>query len=184
MLDGEEKLVNNAVGGDSSAFGALYDHYQPMIYRFVLVKVGRREEAEDLTHQVFLSAWQNIKGYKNLGYPFSSWLYRIARNQVVDHYRSNKGEISLDDNNPELFIPSAVTSPVDVSVRLAMEKVFLAIKKLKPEYEDIIMLRFVEDLSLRDTAKAMKKTEGAVKLMQHRAIKELKNILGDSLSKI
>lgn len=181
MLDGEDKLIKNAVGGDSSAFGGLYDHYQPMIYRFVLVKTGRREEAEDLTHQVFLSAWQNVKGYKNLGYPFSSWLYQIARNQIVDHYRSNKNDISLDSGNPEFFASSAVTDPIDISTRLAVEKVFLAMKKLKPDYEDVVMLRFVEDLSLRDTAKALKKTEGAVKLMQHRAIKELKKILGDAV---
>jgi len=184
MLDGEEKLIKSAVGGDSSAFGVLYDHYQPMIYRFVLVKVGRREEAEDLTHQIFLAAWQNIRKYKNLGHPFSSWLYQIARNQVVDHYRSNKKDISLDDSDPELFIPSAITDPVDISVKLAMEKVFAAIRKLNSEYGDVIMLRFVEDVSLRDTAKALKKTEGAVKLMQHRAIKELRKILGDTFSKI
>ena len=184
MLDGEEKLIKSAVGGDSSAFGVLYDHYQPMIYRFVLVKVGRREEAEDLTHQVFLSAWQNIRGYKNLGHPFSSWLYQITRNQIVDHYRSRKNDVSLDNSDQEIFIPSAVTDPVDVSMKLAIEKVFVAMRKLKPEYGDVIMLRFVEDISLRDTAKALKKTEGAIKLMQHRAIKELRKVLGDEISKI
>ncbi len=183
MLDGEEKIIKCAVGGDSSAFGVLYDHYQPMIYRFALVKMGGREEAEDLTHQVFLSAWQNIGKYKDLGHPFSSWLYQIAKNQIVDYYRSKKNDISLDNSDAELFVSSA-TEPVDIPMRLAMEKVFIAIKKLKPEYQDVVMLRFVEDVSLRDTAQALKKTEGAVKLMQHRAIKELKNILGDTLSKI
>ncbi len=184
MIDGEEKLIDRAVGGDSSAFGVLYDHYQPMIYRFTLVKTGRREEAEDLTHQIFLSAWQNVRNYKHRGHPFSSWLYQIARNQVVDYYRSKKNNASLDDGEPELFTPSMATDPVDVSVKLAVEKVFLAIKKLKPEHGDVIMLRFVEDLSLRDTAKALKKTEGAVKLMQHRAIKELKKILGNSIAQL
>jgi RNA polymerase sigma-70 factor (ECF subfamily) len=74
MLDGEDKLITSAVKGNSSAFGQLYDHYHPMIYRFVAVKVSRREEAEDITHQVFLSAWQNIKSYEHRGHPFSSWL--------------------------------------------------------------------------------------------------------------
>src|ERR1700690_2857319 len=96
MLDGEEKLVSDAVGGKSSAFGELYDHYQPMIYRFIAVKVGRREEAEDLTHQVFMSAFQNVKKYENRGYPFSSWLYQIARNQIADHYRAKRNESSID----------------------------------------------------------------------------------------
>ena len=88
MLDGEKRIIQDAVGGEASAFGLLYDHYQPKIYRFVLVKVGRREEAEDLTHQIFLHALQNIGSYEHLGFPFSSWLYQIARNQIIDHYRT------------------------------------------------------------------------------------------------
>src|SRR5271168_2768290 len=100
MIDGEEKIVEKAVKGDSSAFGQLYDHYQPMIYRFVVVKVGRREEAEDITHQVFLSAWQGIKGYEHRGHPFSSWLYQIARNQVIDFYRSRRSDASIDVVDP------------------------------------------------------------------------------------
>lgn len=179
MIDGEEKIIKDAVGGESSAFGALYDYYQPMIYRFVLIKTGRREDAEDLTHQVFLSAWQNIKRYKNLGYPFSSWLYQIARNQIVDHYRSKKNDFSLDAIDPDIFIPSAATDPIDVSQKMIIEKVLSAIRKLKPDYADVVMLRFVEDVSLRDTANALKKSEGAIKIMQHRAIKELRKTLGN-----
>ena len=87
MIDGEEQLIRSAVGGDSSAFGSLYDHYQPMIYRFVVVKVGSREEAEDITHHVFLSAWTKVRTYKHRGNPFSSWLYQIARNLVIDLFQ-------------------------------------------------------------------------------------------------
>ncbi len=122
MLDGEQKLIKDAVQGISSAFGSLYDHYQPMIYRSVLVKVGRREDAEDITHQVFLSAWQNIGGYKHRGYPFSSWLYQIARNQVIDHYRAKRDEVSLEKLDPDYFIASAAVQ-IDLSIKLDMEKV-------------------------------------------------------------
>ena len=95
-IDGEEEqLIRSAVGGDSSAFGSLYDRYQPAIYRFIVVKVGSREEAEDITHHVFLSAWQKVRTYKHRGHPFSSWLYQIARNMVIDHYRSKKNDVSL-----------------------------------------------------------------------------------------
>src|SRR3984885_16080132 len=121
MIDGEEKLIKQAVRGVSSAFGPLYDHYQPMIYRFVLVKVGRREDAEDITHQVFMSAWQNIRGYKHRGHPFSSWLYQIARNQVVDHYRAKKSETSLEKMDPEYFVMPA-TAHFDISQKLEVEK--------------------------------------------------------------
>ncbi len=176
MIDGEEILVKRAVKGDSSAFAPLYDHYQPMIYRFVFVKVGRREDAEDITHQVFLAAWQNIRSYRHRGHPFSSWLYQIARNQVVDHYRAKKSEVSIEKIDPEYFVAPA-NFQVDLVTKLELEKVRAAIGTLKPEYQDVIILRFIEDLPLKETAEAMEKTEGAVKLMQHRAIKELQQLL-------
>ncbi len=178
MLDSEEKIIKNAIKGKSSAFGPLYDHYQPMIYRFILVKVGRREDAEDITHQVFLSAWQNIKRYKPMGHPFSSWLYQIARNQIIDHYRARKNETSLEKMDPEYFVMPA-TAHFDLSIKLELETLRSAIGELKPEYQDVIILRFIEDLPLTEVAAAMEKTEGAVKLMQHRAIKALKKMLGE-----
>lgn len=176
MLDGEEKLIKSAVKGNSSAFGELYDHYQPMIYRFVAVKVPRREEAEDITHQVFMSAWQNVKSYQHRGYPFSSWLYQIARNQIVDFYRARRNDTPLDAIDPEFFVAPA-SAEFSVPAKLEMESVRRAMKQLKPDYEDIIILRFIEDLSLKETAQILKKTEGAVKLMQHRAMNELKKLL-------
>ncbi len=175
MLDGiiEAKLIQDAVkGGDSSAFGQLYDHYQPMIYRFVLIKVGRREEAEDITHQVFLRAWQNIRNYRHRGHPFGSWLYRIARNQIIDHYRSRRDETNLDvlDTDGAAFW---VSQP-NLSAQLDMERAMKALRTLKPDHQDVIIFRFVEDLSIKEVAGAMQKTEGAIKLIQHRAIEELK----------
>jgi RNA polymerase sigma-70 factor (ECF subfamily) len=179
MIDGEEeKLIRSAVGGDSSAFGSLYDRYQPAIYRFIVVKVGSREEAEDITHHVFLSAWTKVGTYKHRGHPFSSWLYQIARNMVIDHYRSRKDDVSLDKLDPESSIIPAVAQS-DLSIKLELEKVHRAIKELKPDYQDVIILRFIEDLPLKETATILKKSEGAVKLAQHRAIKELKEKLGD-----
>jgi RNA polymerase sigma-70 factor (ECF subfamily) len=179
MIDGEEKLIESAVQGDPSAFGSLYDHYQAMIYRFVLVKVDSREEAEDITHHVFLSAWQKIETYKHRGHPFSSWLYHIARNLVIDHYRSKKSNVSLEKIDPESSLIPAVAH-FDLSTKLQVEKIHIAIRELKPDYQDVIIMRFVEDMSLKETAGALKKSEGAVKLIQHRAIKELKKKIGDT----
>lgn len=178
MLDGEKTIIEHAVRGESSAFGLLYDHYMPKIYRFVLIKVSQREEAEDLTHQVFLHAWQNIQNYRNFGFPFSSWLYRIARNQVIDHYRTKKSEVGLDQVNPELF-PDSVNSSALAEQNLELSRVREALANLKPEYQDVIMMRFVEELSLKETASAIKKSEGAVKLIQHRALKQLKAVLAE-----
>jgi len=178
MMDGEEKIIKNAVRGEASAFGSLYDYYHPKIYRFVFLKVNRREEAEDLAHQVFLAAWQNIRSYKDFGFPFSSWLYQIARNQIIDHYRKNKNEVPLEEVDAEIFVKPA-TAESEVIKNMELARVMKAIKTLKQDYQDVVLMRFVEELSIREVAHAIGKSEGAVKLIQHRALKELKARLQD-----
>jgi len=174
MLDGDKNLIERAIEGEAEAFGQLYDRYQPAIYRFIYLKVGQREEAEDLTHQVFLKSWRNMTGYNFKGFPFSSWLYSIARNQVIDHYRLKKDIIGLEaiaeigeDGNPH--------DVLDKQTNLA--KVKLAILKLNGEQQDVVIMRFIDDLSVKETAMALDKSESAVKLLQHRAVKNLKKIL-------
>jgi RNA polymerase sigma-70 factor (ECF subfamily) len=177
MADGEEKdLIERAIMGESSAFGSLYDKYQPNIYRFVLIKVGRREDAEDITHQAFLHAWQHIRTYTHRGFPFSSWLYRIARNKVIDHYRTRGREPYLEELDAESFVEET-SLHVTLDVRMTLARVHRALKHLKGDQQDVIVMRFVEDLSVKETAAALGKSEGAIKLIQHRAIKELKNVL-------
>lgn len=175
MIENEQKLIEEAVEGGREAFGALYDFYHTRIYRYVFVKVSRKEEAEDLTHQVFLSAWQSIRRYKHQGYPFSGWLYEIARNKVIDFYRSHKTELSIDLVGEHLTDEgSAVTALAGMMER---DAVIAAVRNLKPLYQDVILLRFVDDLSLKETAKIVGKSEGAIKVIQHRAIQDLKNTL-------
>ena len=176
MIDGEDKLIQDAVQGEASAFGALYDRYQPQIYRFIAIKVSHSEEAEDLTHQVFLHAWAHVHAYQDLGFPFSSWLYRIARNKVIDHYRTKKDHVAIEDVDEEQFATSG-TVDADLDTAFTLEEVKRAIQRLKPEYQDVIIMRFVEDHSLKDAAKALGKSEGAIKLMQHRAIRQLQKLL-------
>jgi len=177
-MDGEHQLIQNAIKGEASAFGELYDRYQPQIYRFVALKVGRREDAEDLTHQVFLSAWQNIKSYTHRGFPFSSWLYRIARNQIVDFYRARRDVFSVEDTDPELLIHDPKIE-LAVERQVATGRVMSAIRFLKQEYQDVLILRFIEDLSIREVAAALGKSEGSVKVTQHRAVKAIRTFLGN-----
>ncbi len=175
MLEGEQKLVERAKEGESSAFGLLYDYYLPKIYRFVLIKVGQREEAEDITHLTFLKAWESIDRYSYRGYSFGSWLYQIARNTIVDHYRGAQIQISLEDaDEPESGEPRP-GQQLDAAIEY--DKVMLALGKLGALEQDVIIMRFVDDLPVRDVAEAIGKSEGAVKLIQHRAMKRLKESL-------
>lgn len=179
-MEDEKALVLRAKKGDPNAFGALYDRYLPAIYRFILIKVGgRKGEAEDLAHEVFLSAWRNVGSYELKGFPFSSWLYRIARNAVIDHYRTAKQNISLDTAPEELFAERPDTAEkLDTSFATAQVRVHLA--KLEPAYQDVLIMKFVEDMSNREIAAALQKSEGAVRVIQHRALKQLKRSMEGS----
>ncbi|MDD5710683.1 MAG: sigma-70 family RNA polymerase sigma factor [Candidatus Colwellbacteria bacterium] len=176
MLEGERNLVRLAQGGDPEAFGVLYEHYLPQIYRFILIKVSHKEQAEDLTHLTFLKAWENVRGYKHKGHPFSSWLYRIARNAVIDHYRRGVIQVSIEDVSAEaLGVDDSLAEGADA--KILWEDLLGAIKTLKDIEQDILIMRFVEGLPHQEIAAAVDKTEGAVKVIQHRALKKLKEVL-------
>jgi len=175
MLEDEIKQIKQAKRGNKDAFGFLYDHYLPKIYRFIFLKVSSKAEAEDLAHEVFLSAWQNIHRYQHEGFPFSSWLYQIAKNAVIDLYRTSKKNIQIETVDEKfLRIDPKHLETLDISIQL--ERLKKIISLLKPEYQDVLIMKFVEDLSHEEIAAALDKSEGAIRLIQHRAIKELKKI--------
>ncbi|PIR89023.1 MAG: hypothetical protein COU07_03995 [Candidatus Harrisonbacteria bacterium CG10_big_fil_rev_8_21_14_0_10_40_38] len=175
MLEREKNLIQEAKSGESKAFEALYNHYITPIYRFIYMRVSQTQEAEDLTHEVFVSAWQSIGTYTDKGFPFSSWLYQIARNKVIDHYRTKKNHTSVDEIEGD-FLKSDSNIELDLENILSIEKVKSLIQKLTPDQQDVILMRFMNDQSHKDIAKVMKKSEGAVRLMQHRAINTLKKL--------
>lgn len=173
MKDEEQSLIQKAKSGNSAAFGKLYDRYLPSIYRFVFIKVGRKQDAEDIAQQVFTSAWQNIDGFEFKGFPFSSWIYRIASNAVIDYYRTYKGDVSVDAISEEHFSEeSGNESRVDHAIN--MNTVRVALTRLEPDQQSVLLMKFVEDLSNKEIADALGKTEGAVRVIQHRALKQLK----------
>jgi len=187
MIEGELKIIKESRQGNSASFGKLYDEYHVPIYRFIYLKVSQKEEAEDLTHQVFLSAWQSIHRYKITNLPFSSWLYRIARNKVIDYYRTAKDNLSLEtlsqhfshSDSPAHLTPTLTSNSIetDVSNSLIIDNIKSALANLNPEQQDVLVMRFVEDMPIKEVAKVINKSEGAIKLIQHRAVNKLKTIL-------
>lgn len=176
MIEEEQKLIKEAITGKSASFGSLYDHYQPIVYRFIYLKVSHREEAEDLTHQVFLSAWQNISGFKiKKDASFIGWLYQISRNKVIDHYRVKKPTIDIDAIADPPEIKKSSEEKMDFRIEIKMIK--NAIPLLNEIEQDVVIMRFVEDLASKEVAEILNKSEGLIRLIQHRAIKKLKDIL-------
>lgn len=175
MLENEQNLIKKAIEGDKEAFSLLYSHYQPQIYRFIYIKVSKKTEAEDLCHQVFLKAWQNIEGFRYQRLPLSSWLYRIARNQVIDSYRTKKDELKLEEIKEVITDNPGIEKEIDLKEEI--KKIKKAIEQLKPEQQDVIIMRYIEELSPKEIALALNKTPTAIRIIQHRALKNLRQIL-------
>jgi RNA polymerase sigma-70 factor (ECF subfamily) len=177
-LKHEESLILAAKRGDEQALGTLYDAYVDRIYRYIFYRVDNAEVARDLTADVFLRVVEGLPNYEYRSVPFVAWLYRIAHARVVDHFRqASKAQEQEAIENIEL----SAEDDMDSSLMKAyhQEKVHAAIKQLTPEQQQVVLLRFVEGYNLQKTAEALGKTIGAIKLMQHRALrtlsKELKN---------
>ena len=176
-LTDEAELVKRAIKRDSAAFGTLYEVHLDRIYRYVFYRVGSTSEAEDLTEQVFLKAWEAIDRYEPRGAPFAAWLYRLAHNLVVDHYRGKRATTSLDEVSEADDVGVDVMEAVEG--RLEVDEVRAALAKLNPDYQQMIVLRFVEGLSHAEAAKIIGKSEGAARVIQHRALQALARAIED-----
>ncbi len=171
----EESLVQRAKQHDQEAFTQLYEKYFDKIYRYVSLKVGDRMEAEDITQQVFLKAIKSISSFRWKGFPFSSWLFRIAHNQVVDYLRkkTKRETVALDDT----LLASDDDPQLAFERKLDIEQLALATKKLTRAQQEVISLRFAGDLPIAQVAKVMGRSEGAVKALQHSAVVALRKEL-------
>jgi RNA polymerase sigma-70 factor (ECF subfamily) len=168
-------LVKNAVAGDAEVFGKLYDMYVKRIYRHIFYRVGNVEDAEDLTQQVFMKAWKAIGRYKKTSSPFIAWLMRISHNLVTDFYRSKKDKVYLDT---ELVADDRDSSPERVGeVNFEQQQLRKAILQLPDEQQQVIMMRFIEGFTYVEIASSLGKSEGAIRVIQHRALKKIRCII-------
>lgn len=179
VLTNVDDLVSMAQGGDSHAFSLLYQEYVRSIYQYIYVRVDNNsEQAEDLTQEVFLKALDNLGKYKFRGKPFTSWLFRIAHNLVIDYYRrSSKNRASTIT---ESTIIVAEENPAMEAERSAeLNELKKAIEQLPSQQKEVISLRFVSGLSIAETADIIGKTSGNVKKLQHVALVKLKKIMNN-----
>ncbi len=175
-MQDELNLVQRARQGDHEAFAQLYENHFNKIFRYVVLKIRNQAEAEDMTQQVFVRAYESIGSYRWQGIPFTAWLFRIAHNQMVDYVRkqSKRPMVSLDESLP---IMDDSDLEHDVETKIEMEKVVLATKQLTKAQREVISLRFAGGLSIAEAAKTMRKSEGAIKALQHSAILALRKTL-------
>lgn len=175
----EEEVLARASQGDRDAFGQLYAHYVERIFNYVYYRTGNQHDAEDLTARVFQRAMNHIRNYTDRGVPFSAWLYRIAHNLVANWHRdrSRKQEIAIDDLP---VLPTKGDHPERNLVRSQEQDALLKmIRKLPPERQNLLILKFVENMSNAEIGKIMGRSEGAVKSLYHRTLLALRDQLED-----
>lgn len=185
QVDGDEvaDLVARAQDGDPSAFGEIYDRYSETVYRYIYFRVNNAQLAEDLASETFLRALRRISSFSWQGRAFGAWLVTIARNLVVDHFKS--GRYRLEIVKPDVLgTDSPETDPTTSPETAALEKLtnatlLTAVKKLNPDQQECIVLRFLQGFTVAETARTMGKNEGAVKALQYRAVRTLARLLPD-----
>jgi RNA polymerase sigma-70 factor (ECF subfamily) len=170
-------LVEAAQRGETEAFGRLYDHYSDTVYRYIYYRVGSKATAEDLTSETFLRALRRIGTFTWQGRDFGAWLVTIARNLVADHFKSSR--FRLEVTTGEMLDANEVErSPEDdVLEQLSNEALLTAVRKLNPQQQECVTLRFLQGLSVAETARVMGKNEGAIKTLQYRAVRTLARLL-------
>jgi RNA polymerase sigma-70 factor (ECF subfamily) len=172
----ESQVIKRAQGYDPQALTELYRRYADAIFRYVYYRVGDREAAEDLAGDVFVRAMEALPAYEDTGSPFKAWLYRIAHARVVDYYRRQEVRRSapLDDK----LMVDGESDPGELAIhRDDARRIWALLPHLTDEQQQVISLRFIAGFSTSEVAEVLKKTEGAVRALQHRALASLRRLL-------
>jgi len=167
-------LVVLAQRGEADAIGALYDMHYQAIFRYFRARVGDRQLAEDLTGDVFRRMLTGLPQYRPMGLPFWAWLFRIAHNLLIDHYRKESGHVSVMLDETERQARGGDDPASIVEQNLTLEHAYRTLAELDPPQRDVLTLRFLSGLSLKEVALALGKTEDAVKALQRRGLAALR----------
>lgn len=178
-LEEKKLLYRVQVESDADAFGELYNRYNQKIYRFVYFKVGNRSDAEDVASDVFLKAWNYLRDRDRAPVEhFRGFIYQVARNTIIDWYRSAKRNVEFSIESAEIMFPAAMT---ESGVSSVGQEIFTAIQKLKHEYQELILLRYIEGMSIGEIADVTGKGQVSIRVTLHRAMKKLRELLDGNL---
>ena len=168
-IKGEElSLIQRAVRGNVDAFGGLYDLYVDRVYRHVYYRIGNVADAQDLTQQVFLKAWQAIGRYRKTKSPFLAWLMTISHNIVVDFYRTKKDKTDFEN---DITPDDLESSPEQVAeAKFGQKRLRRAILQLRGDMQQVVLLRLIEGFQFKEIASLLGKSEGAIRVILHRAL--------------
>ncbi len=174
-------LVAQAQQGDAEAFGRLYDHYVTMVFRYLYHRVGDRTLAEDFTSETFVRALRRIDSLSFQGRDVGAWLVTIGRNIVLDHVKSSRYRLEVTTADMRDADRGTEGPEEAVVSRLTHEQLLACIRQLNSEQQECISLRFLQGLSVAETAAVMGKKDGAIKALQHRAVRRLASLLPEGL---
>ncbi len=171
-------FIARAQAGEVEAFGELYHRYLTQIYRYIRTRVSSERDAEDLTENVFLNAFQVLGSYKERGVPFGAYLYRVAHNKVVDHYRNGTSSEPWEEREGQL------ASSEDTEARIMQvenfQEIGAALQRLPETYQEVIRLRVLLEMPTDEVGRWMGKKTSNVRVLLHRALKALRQELGQT----
>jgi RNA polymerase sigma-70 factor (ECF subfamily) len=171
------QVLQLAQDGDAEAFGELYGRYAKIIFRFLYSHLNDRLDAEDLTEEVFLRVWRTLPNFRQQGVPFVAYLYHVARNALIDHHRRSRHtsqDVSIDDGQVATPMSNPAETATNNLEHLELRKLLI---QLRDDYQEVLILRFLSELSPEETAQAMDRSVGAVRVLQHRALAAMRKIL-------
>jgi RNA polymerase sigma-70 factor (ECF subfamily) len=170
----DQKTIELAQKGDDAAQSKLYEQFFEQIFRFIFTRVSHKQTAEDLSEEVFITVFKRLSSLTSPD-AFTGWLYTIARNKVIDHYRSRKEVSDLSEVENSTDFSYSLVDAAELS--FTQKRLMKAIEQLSPEQQKVVQLKFLEDLETSTIASLLGKTTGAIRVIQHRALIELKIIL-------